>query len=245
MLCVKLRNSLMHTFYSLPNMREFVLDIILGCPSQDVRLALLSQLTDLCQEVRNGKTWLGYYCTSRGVMSVWRLATPFNIHTLFSSLFFSFVLFSSLLFSSLLFSSLSYLSSLSSPLFSFLLYSSLLFSSLLFSFLLYSSLLFSYSPFFPFPLCSSALLCSLSYLFFSSLSISSFFLLSSLWTLPHILFFICIPVTVSTHLCLTSVSSGTHLLNCEAPEDNRVRVSSPVLPQPPPPVSRESLGDQD
>ncbi len=55
MTCVKLRSSLLHTFYGLPNIQEFVLDIILGCPSQDVRLALLHQLSDLSQEVEEGK----------------------------------------------------------------------------------------------------------------------------------------------------------------------------------------------
>jgi len=58
MTCVKLRSSLLHTFYSLPNMKDFVLDIIRGSPSQDVRLALLGQLTELCQDIQSGE-WEG------------------------------------------------------------------------------------------------------------------------------------------------------------------------------------------
>lgn len=55
MTCLKLRCSLLNIFYTLPRVGEFVIDILLGCPHPDVRLAMATQLNQLCQEIDTGK----------------------------------------------------------------------------------------------------------------------------------------------------------------------------------------------
>ena len=55
MTCLKLRHSLLNTFYKLPNVSEFICDVLLGCPHPDVRVAMAGQLNQLCADIDTGE----------------------------------------------------------------------------------------------------------------------------------------------------------------------------------------------
>eukprot|EP00731_Ephydatia_muelleri_P019119 Em0011g1159a len=46
--CLNLRRSMLDAFYELPNVREFIMDVLLGCPSDDVRVSAVELLCQLC-----------------------------------------------------------------------------------------------------------------------------------------------------------------------------------------------------
>ncbi len=52
--CLKLRSSLLNAFYTLPQVEEFVSDILTGCPHPDVRLSMATQLNQLCRDLDTG-----------------------------------------------------------------------------------------------------------------------------------------------------------------------------------------------
>ena len=46
--CLNLRHSMLDVFYSLPNVRDFTIDVVLGCPSEDVRTSAVELFCRLC-----------------------------------------------------------------------------------------------------------------------------------------------------------------------------------------------------
>ena len=55
MTCLKLRSQLLNIFYTLPQVDDFICDILLGCAHPDVRLAMANQLNQLCTDIDAGE----------------------------------------------------------------------------------------------------------------------------------------------------------------------------------------------
>lgn len=46
--CLNLRRSMLDVFCSLPNIQDFIIDVVLGCPSEDVRSCAVELFCQLC-----------------------------------------------------------------------------------------------------------------------------------------------------------------------------------------------------
>lgn len=55
MTCLKLRSPLLNIFYTLPQVDDFICDILQGCAHPDVRFSMANQLNQLCSDIDAGE----------------------------------------------------------------------------------------------------------------------------------------------------------------------------------------------
>lgn len=54
--CLKLRSSLLNIFYTMPHVDDFVIDILLGSPHDEIRLSVVDQFNQLCTAIDAGES---------------------------------------------------------------------------------------------------------------------------------------------------------------------------------------------